>query len=211
VTASIHLFRNLIAELEASREIDLIRGDVGEGSDPDYIQGFLKNNGFTASHSYLDFYAAVDAVVIEWVVTQEAISRLGLETNMGVSGTINIPPFETVMLDLKSPDYWFNVAWNASADVRQPQEAPPFIPFDYFDADTSGCACVEASAKHIGESLWYFDHQFGTHDLYLTIPNYCQHLTRTRGIYGWQRALIGGHTEFREQVDAAVAKLFGNV
>ena len=202
------IFRKVIADLEASADIEVVRQEVGEGMDADYVRGFLENNGFTASAEYVDFYSNVDSVDIEWVVVADAIPRLGLETNMGVSGRIYIASFENVLSDLKSPQSWFNIAWNGYVSATESHEARPFIPFDYFDPDRSGCACVDASESHIGEAISYFDHQFGAYPLGLTIDRYCRHLSRTRGMYGWQGALIGEHTEYSDQVTVALSKLF---
>lgn len=201
------LFRRVIDDLEASRHVELVRADVTDGTDAGYVTKILAARGWTASPAYVAFYAAVDEVHIEWRLRPDAVARLGLENNMGVTGRIDIASFETVIAGLASPDYWFRIAWDAFVETA-PEECR-LVPFDFFDNDTSGCACVDRVGTTIGETLTYFDHGFGTAPLAPTIAAYCQQLTRTRGIYGWQRASLGTGTTHHRDVHAALKRIFG--
>jgi len=199
----------IIADLKESPHVELARGHTAEGTGRGYITNFLKNHGFVASEPYLDFYSAVDYVDVEWAVRDDAVKRLSLGQNMGVTGRINIPSFETVINDIGSADYWFNAVWREYASANGLPEERPFIPFDFFDSDTSGCACLSTDGGRIGPDVLYFDHQIGPHTLGVALPEYVERLSETRGIYGWQRALLSDKGRHAKEVGVALARLFG--
>lgn len=202
------LFQTLIQALETSDSVELIRQQLSEGTEPDYIRNVLKNHGLTADDGYVEFFASVDFVDIEWHATDDAIRRFGLEDSMSTTGRIQIVSFETALSEMDNPNGWFNIAWRNFATGNE-AENPSLLPFDYFDPDRSGCACFDVAEKRVADKLTYFDHQFGTAPLGLSVWQYCQELSKNRGIYGWQRALGPEATTYSDQVTAAVAQLFG--
>ncbi len=198
----------IVEDLKGSPDVELVRGDLAEGTDADYINGFLRNRGLKASKDYVEFYTEVDYVEVEWVVRPKAVKRLSLGASMSVSGRINIPSFETILMDLEDEGFWFNLAWREYASVNELSEPRPGIPFDYCDPNASGCACVGSTDTAIGKDLIYFDHGTGTLPLGLTIKDYVGHLSGTRGVYGWQKALAWKKTKYSADVKDALSKLF---
>jgi hypothetical protein len=203
---AMQLLRTVTDELAAAPNVRVGRSDIVEGLGAGYVADVLGDNGLTACDAYLEFYGSVDLACIEWVAAKGAVPRHG--DSMSASGRIGIDAFDTMLQAARSPDSWFGIAWRAYHDARDPTEPRRLIPFDYFEPDSSGCACLEVVDARIVDELHYFDHRHGTYPLELTLLEYCQELTRTKGIFGWQRALLGEETQSAQRVRAGLRRLF---
>jgi len=201
----LELFQRVISDLRSSPDIEMVRADLVPGIDEEHVSALLRGRGLRACQSFTELHAAVGLVHVEWRVDSGALSRLGLEDNWAVTGRIFIDSLETVLAARERGDGWFDVAWSASAGDG---EELSLLPFDWFDHDTSGCACLEFDGSALRDALTYFDHQFGTAPLGLTIEEYCRELLVTRGIYGWQRARLGPDTRYGDHARVALERLF---
>ncbi|HEU4719001.1 MAG TPA: hypothetical protein VFU15_14250 [Bacteroidia bacterium] len=177
---------------------------IFEGLGTDYISDFLRSEGCDAPEDYIQFCSAVDFAHIEWEVKPDSIRSLGLEASMCTTGRIFIDSIENVF----APGFWLNEIWNEFQHIHQLNVGSRLIPVDYFDPDNSACICYEMKNKKIGPGLFYFDHREGLLPLDISLDAYFEKLLSYRGVYGWQKALLGGNTQYVAQTTSFIKKIF---